>query len=56
MGAQLSRVMPLLPASLVSAVEADFARLEGEGYLKWLLRRNPFLMAGRYLRYLKKKI
>ena len=55
MGAQLSMVMPLLPASLASAVEADFARLEGEGYLKWLLRRNPFLMAGRYLRYLKKK-
>lgn len=56
MGRELAVVMDKMEPALKQAIAADIERLEGEGYLSWLLQRSRFKMARRYISYLKDKI
>ena len=56
LGGQLARIMSWISPSVKKIIEDDLDRQFGPGYSKKLLTRNPFVIAGRYVSYLSRKL
>ena len=56
LGGRVLYILERVDPSLRTALEADSARLQGPAYMDAFLTKNPFILAGRYLSYLWKKV